>query len=462
MPLLIVAAVSVVILLQIAFWRNHLAVSLWSLAGLALALISIPWAADPAPLQVTELLILDQFAYFYLGLILAAGIGVVALSYGYLEKRNLNKEEFYLLLVLATLGAGVLVAARHFIAFFVGLELLSISLYPLIGYVLWNERCLEAALKYLILAAASSAFLLFGMALVYAQGGTLVLEEAFREGDKLVLHITGLSLIVIAVGFKLAVVPFHMWTPDVYQGAPAPVTAFVATVSKGAMFALLLRFFVQVNPGDESLVWLVFTVIAVLSILLGNLLALLQTNVKRILAYSSIAHLGYLLVAFLAGGEKATEAVAYYLMAYFVTTLGTFGVVTLLSGPDREAEELEDYRGLFWRNPRMAAFFTAMLFSLAGIPLTAGFVGKFYVVLAAVGTKLWFPVFILVAGSAISIYYYLRIVVRMYTAEDPERAGRERLPAPTFTPGDRLILAVLVILLIWLGVYPSTFLSFIP
>jgi len=464
LPLLILAAASVLILLQIAFYRSHLITALVAMDGFALAFLSIPFVADEVPRQVTPLLILDYYSYFYMGLILAAGFFVSALSYGYLQRRDLNREEYYLLLVLAALGAGVMAASSHFASLFVGLELLSISLYPLVGYILWNRRCIEAALKYLILASAATAFLLLGMALIYAQGGTLDLQEAFREGDRVILQLTGLSLIIIAVGFKLAVVPFHMWTPDVYQGAPAPVTAFVATASKGAMFAVLLRYFIQVKPEDESMVWMVFAIIAILSIVLGNLLALLQTNVKRLLAYSSIAHLGYLLVAFLAGGANGATAVAYYLAAYVVTTLGTFGIITVLSGPDREAENLVDFRGLYWRRPWLAAAFTAMLLSLGGIPLTAGFVGKFYVVLAGVGTAQWFLVFSLVLGSAIGIYYYLRVIVQMYlprAQEDGETAGGDQLPAPAFSTGDGLVLAALVFLLIWLGVYPGPFLRII-
>ena len=185
-------------------------------------------------------------------------------------------------------------------------------------------------------------------------------------------------MIVAGFGFKLALVPFHLWTPDVYQGAPAPVTAFVATVSKGAMFGASAALFLRLDGTQHAPVFTVFSILAIASMVAGNLLALLQDNVKRMLAYSSIAHLGYLLVAFLAAGQSGSEAITFYLVAYFVTTLGAFGVVTVLSTSAGDAERLEDYRGLFWRRPALAAVFTAMLFSLAGIPLTAGFVGKFY------------------------------------------------------------------------------------
>ena len=223
------------------------------------------------------------------------------------------------------------------------------------------------------------------MALVYATTGDMTVAGAARpvSGGTAPLGVVdglGIVLIVVGVGFKLAVVPFHMWTPDVYQGAPAPVTAFVATVSKAAVFALLLRFFRPVGGDQTAALFLVFAAIAIASMVAGNLLALRQNNVKRILAYSSIAHLGYLLVAFLAGGENGGTAATFYLVAYSATTLAAFGVVTVLSGGDRDAELLDDYRGLGWRRPWLAAVFAVALFSLAGIPLTAGFVGKFYLV----------------------------------------------------------------------------------
>ena len=240
--------------------------------------------------------------------------------------------------------------------------------------------------------------------------------------------LAGLVMIISGLGFKLAVVPFHLWTPDVYEGAPAPVTAFIATVSKGAVFALVLRYFTRIDIHAHTALFLIITLIAVASMFAGNLLALLQTNVKRILAYSSISHLGYLLVTVLASGPTAVTAAAFYLAAYFITTLGAFGVVAVLSRPERDADRLEDYRGLVWRRPWLAGVFTAMLFSLAGIPLTAGFVGKFYVVAAGVGSALWLAVVALAINSVIGLFYYLRIVVALFTpAGDVPRPVRGTL-----------------------------------
>ncbi len=459
LPLLVVTVCSLVVLMITAFFRAHMPVALATSLGLTVALISLPVAAQVAPRQVTPLLMVDAYAIFYSGLLLAASLAVTGLSYGYMKKRDGQHEEFYALVLLATLGAITLAAATHLASFFLGLELLSVSLYVLIAYVRTEKDSLEAGLKYLILSGTSSAFLVFGMALVYFQSGTMGfagMASALNQQTEISApFLVGLALILTGVGFKLAVVPFHMWAPDVYEGAPAPVAAFVATVSKGAMFSLLLRYFVEVAAFRSPAVWWVLAGIAILSMFVGNLLALLQNNIKRVLAYSSIAHLGYVLVAFLASGAMAVEAVTVYLVSYFITTLGAFGVVSVLSTSGSEADAMEDYRSLFWRRPWIAAVFAMMLLSLAGIPLTAGFVGKFYVIAAGAGSALWLLLVLLVLNSVISLFYYLRIIVTM----SAERSHGDRPVADgvvmpvSFTDG--LVLATLSGLLLWLGLYPA-------
>jgi len=296
----------------------------------------------------------------------------------------------------------------------------------MIAYLKERRQSIEAGIKYLVLAAASSAFLLFGMALVYAELGTMEFSRIFVASTATsdpVLLLPGIVLIVTGIGFKLAVVPFHLWTPDVYEGAPAPVTAFIATVSKVAIFGLLLRLFSHSDVHQSGAIFVVFVIIAVASMLAGNLLALWQTNVKRILAYSSIAHFGYMLVAFVAGGTMAVEAVTFYLVAYTVTTLGAFGVVTVLSESGRDADTLDDYGGLFWRRPLMAGIFTVMLLSLAGIPATMGFLAKFYVLAAGASVMQWSLIIILVMTSTIGLFYYLRILVALYSTSSEREAS---------------------------------------
>ncbi len=460
-PLIIIALVPITIMFIIAIKRYHAVVNAFSLLALAAALISLFYIKIYIPRQVTPLLLVDNYTLFYWGLIFAASFFVVLLSYKYMKDKEQNSEEYYILIFNAVLGSSVIAASNHFISFFLGLELLSVSLYVLIAYPKFSEKHLEAGIKYLILAAASSAFLLYGMALVYSDTGSMffpAIVKALLSGVEISpFALFGFALMFIGIGFKLAIVPFHLWTPDVYQGAPAPVTGFIATVSKGGVFAFLLRLFYELNLYRFHPLVIIFTVISIASMFAGNLLALRQQNVKRILAYSSIAHLGYLLIAFLAAGEMGLNAATFYLVAYFITTLGAFGVVTILSTKDKEAEDIDDYRGLYKSKPLTAAIFTAMLFSLAGIPLTAGFIGKYYILLSGVNTEIWLLVISLVINSVVGLYYYLRIIVAMYSKPDSSEERR----FPGFTLGSGFALGILTILLVWFGVAPAGILSLI-
>ena len=465
LPLIILSGGLVAIMLLVGFYRNHALTAVLTLVVLTAAFLSLTAASSSDSPQITTLLTLDSYALFYMGLLFSATFATAGLSYGYLRVRQGNREEFYILLLLATLGAAVLVASTHFASFFLGLEILSVALYALIAYPRLQGDALEAGLKYLILAGAAAAFLVFGMALVYAGLGTMEfarissLLHTTLPGDGSIWVLAGLGMLVVGIGFKLAVVPFHLWTPDVYEGAPAPVSGFVATVSKGAVVALLLRFFLQLDFSAHRSLFVAFSLIAIASMCIGNLLALFQTNVKRILAYSSIAHLGYILVAFLASGGMALTAVAFYLVAYFVTTLGVFGIITVVSGEERDADRVEDYRGLFWHRPWLGGVFTAMLLSLAGIPLTAGFIGKFYLVLAGVGSALWLLVVVLVLTSGIGLFYYLRVLLPMYEQPSGEEKPVHLRSSLSVVGG--VVVAALTLLLVWLGVLPAPIIEMI-
>src|SRR4030095_5357142 len=311
----------------------------------------------------------------------------------------------------------------------------------------------------LILASGSAAFLLFGMALTYAVAGTMEfarIRDISPSASEHMLLIAGIVLTLTGIGFKLGVVPFHLWTPDVYQGAPAPVAAFVAATSKSAMVALLLRYFYLSEALRNPAMFLVVAIVAVASMCAGNFLALQQTHVKRILAYSSIAHFGYILVAFLAGGTMALEAVSFYVTAYTATIPAAFGLLPALSSPAGDAYQLDSYRGLFWRRPLIAAVFTAALLSLAGIPGTIGFVGKFYVLTAGAAARAWPLMLILVVTSVAGLFYYLRIVVALYAAA-PEDAPMEA----TARTGASAVALALMILLIGFGIYPAQILNLI-
>ncbi len=458
LPLLILFGAPIVLLGLIALKRSFGLAGWASAILLAAALVSIVPAARAGAGAESPLFALDGFTYYFAGLFLAAGIVIVLTALRYFHGSKDRREEFFVLFVLAVFGAVVVAASRHLVPFFLGLEVLSVSLYALIAYTRDRKISIEAGLKYLVLAAVSAAFLLLGLAFLYFEFGTLSFEGlsmALRSGGGLgIVSLAGLGLVLVGVGFKLALVPFHMWTPDVYQGAPAPVTSFVASISKGALFAFLLRFFGMPGAAGEPALRLILLLIAAASMFAGNFLALAQKNIKRLLAYSSIAHLGYLLIAFLASGGLGVEAAAFYLAAYFVTIIGAFAVVSASSPAERDADAPGDYAGLFWRRPFMALVLTAMLFSLAGIPLTAGFVGKFYLVAAGAEAGLWALVFILIANSVLSLYYYLRVIVTLYSRpEAAPAAGRGR--ATVFSLAAGLALAILLVALVWLGVFPS-------
>ncbi len=465
LPIIAVASVSVAVMVAISFRRNYDFVWQIAVTGLILSMVTIIIAWSIVPLQITPLILIDKYALFFTLLLFASGVLVLLFCYEYFKVRGGQNEELFLLVLTALLGSVVLVSSNHFASLFIGLETLSVSLFALIAYPTKDSRALEAAIKYLILSAVSSAFLLFGMALIYFETGSLSFSSigAFQTTiAEQPYSFTGIIMLFIGLAFKLSLVPFHMWTSDVYEGAPAPITAFVATVSKGAIFAVLLRYFVQANAFHFDTLFPALALVAIATILAGNLLALLQTNIKRILAYSSIAHLGYLLVAFAAGlfvgVELVIESIIFYLIAYILTTLGAFGVLTALSPSDSEADTIEDYTGLFWTNPWIAAFFTVMLLSLAGIPLTAGFIAKFYVFTAGVDSDLWGLLFVVIAGSGIGLFYYLRIVIEM--AKQPSHStSNTKTVYPATING--ISLSVLTVLIFWFGVRPSALIEMI-
>lgn len=474
LPLLVTCATVVVVMLAIAWKRSHSMTFVLSVIGLNAALLSLLPTIGVTPLQVTPLMQIDTFACYYMALVLIATLACVTLTHAYLGEAKVNdgqtkgyprnREEMYLLLLLSAAGGLVLVSTEHLAGLFIGLELLSVPTYGMIAYAYFNKRSLEAGIKYMVLSAAGSAFLLFGMALLYADAGSLSFAQigaslAGASGSQLVQ--IGIGMMLIGLAFKLSMVPFHLWTPDVYEGAPAPVAAFLATASKVAVFAVLLRLY-QLSPATAG-GWLndLLTVIAIASILFGNLLALVQNNLKRLLGYSSIAHFGYLLVALVASKGLAVEAIGVYMATYVLTSLGAFGVITLMSTPynGRDADALYEYRGLFWRRPYLTAVLTVMMLSLAGIPLTAGFIGKFYVIAAGVQAQLWWLIGALILGSAIAVFYYLRVMVTLFLVEP----NLHRHDAQ-FNWGQRaggIMLILVTILAFILGVYPQPLLDLV-
>lgn len=421
-PLSLLAAAPVLVMLAIAYQRNQRACLGLSVALLTIALYTAARNAGSGVHQITPLLVMDNFTFFYMGLSILAGISVLVLGAPYISRREANPEEYYVLILTAVAGASAMAAATHFASFYLALEILTVSQYGLIGYLRKDKRGTEAAIKYLILAAASAAFLLMGMALVYAELGTMQFSEMAKlvpsTNANLVLSL-GLAMMAVGIAFKLSLAPFHLWTPDVYEGAPAPVTAFVATAGKTAMLAVLVRFFIIEQAVVSPSLITFLAILATISMVVGNALALRQINIKRMLAYSSVAHMGYVATAFVSLGAAASEAVAFYAISYTAAGLAAWGVIIALSAradAGKDIERIEEFRGLFRSQPLLGGVLLLSMLSLAGIPLTGGFMGKLLIVSAgAQGPHTWLLV-VLALTSAMGVYYYLRIAVLILSA----------------------------------------------
>jgi NADH-quinone oxidoreductase subunit N len=461
LPEILVAGWACVVLLVVS-WRHRTAADSrlagWlSLAGLLLALAALAalWVNDASPEGLAQMIALDEFRYAAAGIILLSALGAILLSLGYLERERLLAPEYYPLVLLSAAGMLFLAGAEDLIVLFLGLEVMSVAVYVLAGYDRGDPFSSEAALKYFLIGAFASGFLLYGIALVYGVTGTTNLSLIGAQlGGRPVppMAAVGLGLLLIGMGFKVAAVPFHMWAPDVYDGAPTPVTAFMATGVKAAAFVALVRVLLEAFPGATSLWQPVIAGLAIASMVVGNLVALAQRPLKRMLAYSSIAHAGYLLVAVWTGTRAGAGAVLLYLLAYGLTTIASFGILTALGRDGERHVTNDDIAGLATTRPGLAFGLSVCMLSLFGFPGTFGFIGKWYILSATVAEgQVILPV-ILVLTSVVSAGYYLPVIMAMYmkpaAAGDGHRAFRL---APT--AAGAVALAVAAVLLF--GFWPS-------
>jgi NADH-quinone oxidoreductase subunit N len=468
-PPFVLAVGATLVMLQIAFVRSLRLTASLGVAVLLVAALASLYPAEAVPRQVGPLLTADRWALLFNALFCLAGAATALLSRDYVCHHGDEPEEFFLLLILSTLGACVLAYASHLASLLLGLELMSIALYALIAYPHKSILPLEASIKYLVLSGAASAAMLFGFALLYAVCGTLdfeVMGRALAEAEPGggAVSVVGAAMVFAGLAFKLSVVPFHLWTPDVYDGAPSPVTGFLASVGKAAVFVVLLRLFLDADLFRYTRLVELTGLMAIFSMLAGNLLALLQSNLKRLLAYSSIAHVGYLLIVLMVclhapDRSLAREAAAFYLIAYTVTTIAAFGLLTLISArePERENVRLQQISGLFWRQPLLAGLLLVAFLSLAGIPLTAGFVGKFYLFGAAVDGRNWVLLGVLIVASGIGIYYYLRVIYYM-----SRRPGEHEVATVSaMTPQTRLLCFLLIATILVIGILPQSLMGYL-
>src|SRR6185437_14074255 len=434
-----------------------------ALAGCLAALASVlVQAANPGD-AFHHMFRVDAFTIFLHVLLIAATAVVVLAAMDYLPQQNIERGEFYALLLFATVGMGFMVGSVELIMIFIGLEISSISSYVLCGFRRNDARSTESALKYFLLGSFATAFFLYGIALLYGTSGTTNLYAMAAQG----LHVsfdginhTGLvlaaaGLVFIGLGFKISAAPFQMWTPDVYEGAPALVTGFISAGPKAAAFAVALRiFYVALGSTSAAWFWMIWAA-AILSMCIGNLGALLQSNIKRMLAYSSIAQAGYVLVAFAALGDTGAAAVLFYLAAYVAMNIGAFAIISHWAHAEEQYVNLSDYSGLGFRFPWMGFCFSIFLLSLLGVPMTGGFFGKLYVFQAALHAHLVGLTIVALLNSALAAFYYLRVIVYLYMRPEEKQIACSRFTAPLW-----IALAGCLGVTFWLGIFPSQALDY--
>ena len=458
-PVIVLSVFAMMVLIVDLFGgRNKTLLVFISLVGLLMTAISA-FAKNPIPAySFNDSYIVDHLSLFFICIFTISSALAILLSVEYNEREGIRAGEYYALILFCTVGMILLASSTDMIMIFLGIEIVSICLYVLAGIRRGNLASNEAALKYFLLGAFATGFLLYGMTLVYGSTGSTNLFEIADfvknpSAQSNPLLLMGLVLLIIGFGFKVASVPFHMWAPDVYQGAPTPVTAFMAVGPKAAAFAAFFRVFAEAFPEMAPSWEVLLSSIAVLSMFFGNLGAIMQTNIKRMLAFSSISHAGYILMAVIAKNSLGASSLLFYMLAYAFTTFGIFGIVILLGRKGEENLEIENYSGLAYKHPIIALSMTVFLLSLGGLPPFAGFIAKFYIFSAAVQEGLITLVIIAVLNSAISFYYYLKVVVFMYMKE-PEAEFRISL-----TPLTLFVVFVGVIATVSLGIFPGSIIA---
>ncbi|BAP58325.1 NADH-quinone oxidoreductase subunit N [Candidatus Tachikawaea gelatinosa] len=473
-PFIIVASTTILVMLSIIFKRNNFLNVIFVIIGLFFALFSCFYLIkNNQTINIASMFEINNYSIFFCILILLTSIITCFFAHLWLKFFQYNTAEFYLLTLIATLGSLTLVISVHFASVFVSLELLSLPLLGLIGYSFHQKKTIESAIKYTILSGVTSAFVLFGIGLIYLNTGKLnffQLYEAFYN-NRIInypLLLIGFGMLITGIFFKMSIFPFHLWTPDIYEGSPIPVTNFLATISKISIFSFFLQLLCVFIPIEEKSIYLIISIMAAFSIIFGNLMAINQMNLKRLIGYSSIAHFGYLIIS-VVGLETINfnfikETIIVYIIGYLLSIICVFGIINLMASFHKKeishADSLYCYRGLFWKNPVLAITFTVSMLSLAGIPSTFGFLGKFYIIVLSMQTSSWFLVFAILLGSAIGLYYYLRVVISLFLKERSFDNIYEISKNWCLTPTG-LIIITLSFLNILFGILPQLLFSFL-
>ena len=432
-----------------------------ALVGILLAGIANGWLYGVTEVGNTSIVAVDRFRLFGNWLLLIAGAFSILISSAYVFRQRLQAGEFYSLLLYSMVGMMLMVGARDLLILFLGLEVMSIAVYALAAINRRDRKSGEAGLKYFLLGAFATGFFLYGIALLYGATGStniaLIAAAVVTGNVANGLLVFGIAFLIIGFGFKVSIVPFHMWTPDVYEGSPAPVTAFMATAVKTAAFLAFLRVFMVAFQGVYDSWWAILWWLAAITMVVANLIALVQPNVKRMLAYSSIAHAGYLLMAIVAANEIAAAGMLFYLLVYTLMNIGAFGIVISVAHQGEERLQIEDYAGFGWKQPLLGVFLTIFLLSLAGFPGTGGFMGKIFLLQGAVEANLWTLAIILVLATVVSYWYYLRVVWFMWMKEAPSPEAHDSI----FTPVPmRVALLAGAAAIMLTGIFPGSLLDF--
>jgi NADH-quinone oxidoreductase subunit N len=433
-----------------------------SLVGILLAAGANGWLYGVSQTGGDGMVLVDRLRLFANWIFLLAGALSILISLAYVTRQRLQSAETYSLMLFAMVGMMMMGGTQNLIVIFLGLEVMSIAVYALAAMNRRDRKSAEAGLKYFLLGAFSTGFFLYGIALLYGASGSTDISEMSRavvEGAVgLPLLSFGVAFLAIGFGFKVAAVPFHMWTPDVYEGAPAPITAFMATGVKAAAFVAFLRVFLVAFDSIYQTWYPILWWLAAITMVVANLIALVQPNVKRMLAYSSIAHAGYLLVALVAANETASAALLFYLLVYTLMNIGAFGIVISVAHQGEDRLQIEDYAGFGWQQPLLGVFLTVFLLSLAGFPGTGGFMGKIFLLQGAVSSDLWTLAVILVLATVFSYWYYLRVVWFMWMREAPSPDAHTSVVASLPM---RVALVTAVALILYLGIFPGALLGLV-
>lgn len=462
LPEIVLSCFGIIIMLLEALMRpqaKRTSLGAIALVGLAVAFLSNVWAASHPGAAFSSMIVVDGYGTFFRGLVLVVGFLCVLTSFSYFDRENGQTGEYYALILFSIVGQCVLATATDLIMVFIGLEISSIATYILAGFLRDDRRNNESALKYFLLGSFATAFLLYGIAWIYGLTGSTNLDQIRSVLDKgsssTLLAGVAASLLFVGFAFKVSVVPFQMWAPDVYQGAAAPVSAFMSAGPKAAAFAVFFRvFMVSFRPMNARWIWLVWGC-ALATMIVGNFAALAQTNVKRLLGYSSIAHAGYVLVAFAASSQIGIAAAMFYLVSYALMNIGAFAVVSHIAARHERFVKIDDLAGLGRREPATAALLAIFVFSLIGVPLTGGFFGKYYVFQAALNSHLVWLTALGLVNSAIAAYYYLKIIVAVYMKEPGEAVLQ--LPPPAMSLRVAIWASAIGVLI--LGIFPGTLLT---